>query len=69
MQVPAAIKSLYASPLPDVSCILPVSDSLLTPVEDVERWRVEEEAHRKQLTAHRQLTITHNQDEVIRVGV
>lgn len=67
LQVPAAIKSLYAQPIADVLQVLPLSDSLLTPEEDVERWRMEEEANRRQVTAYRQPTITHDQDEVWQV--
>ena len=62
--MPGSIKSLYAQPIPDVSQVLPVSDSLLTPEEDVLRWRLEEEANRRQVTACRQPTVTRDQDEV-----
>lgn len=63
-QVPAAIKCLYMNPLPDTSQVLPLSDSVLTPEEDVERWRMEEEISRKLFTVPRQPVLTHNQDEV-----
>ena len=63
-QVPPAIKSLYADPLPDASHIPSVNDSILTPGESVERWRMEEEMNRELFTAPRQPSLTHNQDEV-----
>ena len=68
LQVPASIKSLYARPITDVSQILPLSDSLLTPEEDVQRWRMEQEANRKQVTAFRKPTVTQDQDEVDKLG-
>jgi hypothetical protein len=64
MQVPAAIKSLYGHPLPDVSGVPSVSDSLLLPEEDMEKWRMEEESDRKLFVCPRKPALTHNQDEV-----
>ena len=63
-QVPAAVKCLYNSPLPDVSQVPSVADSMLTASEDMERWRMEEERNRKMFVTPRSPALTHNQDEV-----
>ena len=63
-QVPPAVKALYANPLPDVFQVSPVSRSLLTASEVVERWRREEERERRVLTSPRKPAFTNDQNEV-----
>ena len=50
-QVPSAVKALYASPLPEVAHVAPLSESLLTAGELVEWWRWEEERERREFLA------------------
>ncbi len=63
-QVPRPIKSLYSHPLSDVSHISPLSLTLVTPAEVVERRRCEEERERRLIGRPRQPALTHDQDEV-----
>ena len=58
------MKALYSTPLPDVSHVAPVSETILTSGEVVERWRWEEEKERRMLNEPRQPTLTQDQDEV-----
>ena len=63
-QVPPSVKALYSSPLPDVFQVPPVSRSILTAGEMVERWRREEERERRVMASPRQPAFTQDQDEV-----
>lgn len=64
MQVPPPIKTLYSSPLPDVSHVAPLSLSLVTPRESMERQRLEDERERKLFTQPRLPLLTKDQDDV-----
>ena len=64
IQVPAAVKALYAHPLPDVAHVPSLSNCLLTPGEGVERRRREEQRERREFVAQRQPAFTRDQDEV-----
>ena len=68
-QVPSAVKALYASPLPEVRHMAPLSQSLLTAGELVEWWRWEEERERREFLAPPRPAITQDQDEVRGWGV
>ena len=63
------MKALYATPLADASQVPPVSRSLLTASEVVERWRRDEEKERKVLANPRKPAFTKDQNEVRYVHV
>ena len=63
-QVPTVVKALYTSPLPNIHEVPTLSESLLTPAEEVERRRGEEERERREFVTPRQPAFTQDQDAV-----
>ena len=72
LQVPAAIKSLYSDPLPEVCETPPLSESLVGAAEVCQWWRNEEKKRREEFASLVSsassntllLTPSHQQDKV-----